>query len=257
MVWVQRVVVLACAWLMLGGVAAAQPASRCADCHVANRVERGGHHLGEWDRSAHGRARVGCEKCHGGNPATFEQPAAHRGMLPPANERSPVHRANLPKTCGSCHVGQRVAFEKTKHFQLLASGDGRGSTCSTCHNEVGDTLLSPKALEVQCNACHGPGGTAPRPERARDARLALEDVHEARVLLKEARDVIRQVKDPARRTALGQEATGVERDLAQAVEAGHAFVYDGLRDRVAEGRRKLGALFDHLTAPAATPRSGK
>lgn len=29
------------------------------------------------------------------------------------------------------------------------------------------------------------------------------------------------------------------------------------RDRVAQGRRKLGALFDHLTAPAATPRSGK
>ena len=64
--------------------------SRCADCHFATPPDSAGSHLGEWNRtkhledwemSPHGRNDVGCESCHGGDPATFESFLAHRGIL--------------------------------------------------------------------------------------------------------------------------------------------------------------------------------
>ena len=47
--------------------ASAQQASRCADCHFAQNNAPAQDHLFDWDRSPHGRNRVGCDKCHGGN----------------------------------------------------------------------------------------------------------------------------------------------------------------------------------------------
>lgn len=246
-----RSVLLLVAALVTGvaSTASAQ-ASKCADCHFANLDAPGRTHLNDWDRSAHGRKSVGCEKCHGGNSTSFEKLIAHKGMLGSGDRKSPVNRANLPTTCGNCHAGQAMAFQKTRHFQLLSGDDRRGPTCSTCHSNEGDTLLAPKALESQCNSCHGPGKPAPRPDRAKNARAMLESVHEARELLKEARDVIKRIKDPQRKTRLTQDADMVALELKFAVEAGHAFTYDGLQDRVGRARTKLTALFESLTNPA-------
>jgi len=252
-------VVLILAVAILGAMASSASAqsSKCADCHFANLDAPRRTHLNDWDRSAHGRQNIGCERCHGGNPNSFEKLVAHKGIVSPGDRTSPVHRGNLPSTCGSCHAGQLMAFQKTRHFQLLRADNRRGPTCSTCHSDEGDTLLSPKALESQCNVCHGPGKTAPRPERAREARLMLDDVREARRLLKEARELVKRVKDPQRRTRLTQDAELVALDLKFAVEAGHGFVYDGLKDRVGLARTKLTALFEALTNPsAARPAKG-
>lgn len=239
--------------VMLAGLATALGAqsSKCADCHFANPDAPRRTHLSDWDRSAHGRQNVGCERCHGGNPTSFEKLVAHKGLIGSGDRKSPVHRANLPTTCGSCHAGQLMSFQKTRHFQLLKADDRRGPTCSTCHSEEGDRLLAPKAMESQCNTCHGPGKTAPRPERAKHARAMLEDVRDARHLLKEARDLVKQVKDPQRKARLTQDAEMVALELKFAVEAGHGFIYDGLQDRVGRARTKLSALFEALTNPAA------
>ncbi len=248
----KRVVMVMMAVLMgAGATAAMAQGSKCADCHFANPDAPRRGHMSDWDRSAHGRQNIGCEKCHGGNATSFEKLVAHKGILSPGDRKSPVHRANLPTTCGSCHAGQLMEFQKTRHFQLLKTDDKRGPTCATCHSDVGDTLLSPKALESQCNACHGPGKAAPRPERAKNARAMLESVREARQLLKQSRDMIKQVKDPQRKAKLTQDAEMVALELKFAVEAGHAFVYDGLQDRVSRARTKLTALFDSLTNPTA------
>ena len=61
--------------------------------------------------------------------------------------------------------------------------------------------------------------------------------------------MIKQVKDPQRKAKLAQDAEMVALELKFAVEAGHAFVYDGLQDRVSRARTKLTALFDSLTNP--------
>lgn len=85
----------------------------------------------------------------------------------------------------------------------------------------------------------------------------LEEVREARHLLKEARDLVKKVKDPQRKARLTQDAEMVALELKFAVEAGHAFVYDGLQDRVGRARTKLSALFEALTNPGAIkPASG-
>src|SRR5581483_9377815 len=113
----------------------------------------------------------------------FEPFLAHNGILDASDGRSPVNRANLPTTCGRCHVGPFVAFQGSRHSQLLGSGAADGATCSTCHEVVAGRLLSPKALEARCNECHGPGEVAPRVDRAKQAREMYEALHAVRTEL--------------------------------------------------------------------------
>jgi len=252
--------------LLLGLLAVAWPAaaqsSRCANCHLVNlgtsamdRLPFMTRHFQEWDLSPHARHDVGCERCHGGDTSTFERVPAHRGVRPSRDPASPVHWANLPRTCGTCHTGPFVLFERSRHAALLSAKDPRVPTCSTCHGDVGARLLSPAALEQQCNRCHGPGRTAPRPERAAHARLMLEGVTEVRALLDHAHALVRRVSDAARRATLEEEWRQAEVPLIEARQAGHAFVFDELEARLTTARQRTGALLDRLANPVrTTPR---
>jgi len=100
-----------------------------------------------------------------------EASLAHRGLRHSGNAVSPAHRRNLPATCGQCHTGPFVSFQKSQHFALLRRGDSRVPTCTTCHDAVASELPSPKVLEAECQRCHGPKGPAPRVERAASARI--------------------------------------------------------------------------------------
>jgi len=220
-------VLCAAGFLSVAAPAAAQR-STCADCHYASAsgIRRG--HLEEWDRSPHGRNDVGCEKCHSGDAKEFEPFLAHRGVLNPADPSSPVNRGNLPFTCGQCHIGPAVAFESSRHFELLKSGNAKGPTCSTCHGDVDGRILSPRALASACNACHGPGETAPRAERARLVREQYEDLRNVREQMKLASKRIARVDDKRRRDNLMRLLTRAEGTVGRAVEAGHKFVYDDM-----------------------------
>jgi hypothetical protein len=234
-----------------GGDASAQSQSRCADCHFANPGSVSAIHLSEWDLSGHGRKNVGCERCHGGDPRSFEPFVAHQDILARTNPASPVHPTNLPKTCGTCHAGPLVAFQRSKHYELLRAGNKNGPTCTTCHGEAAGNRLSPKALEGQCATCHGAGKIAPHPEFPARARLADEGLREARALLKDARHAIARVKDTARRASLEQAAQQAEVPIIEATQAGHAFVYDQLDERLTTARARLAALFERLANPDA------
>jgi hypothetical protein len=234
-----------------GGDASAQSQSRCADCHFANPGSVSASHLSEWDLSGHGRKNVGCERCHGGDPRSFEPFVAHQDILARTNPASPVHPTNLPKTCGTCHAGPLVAFQRSKHYELLRAGNKNGPTCTTCHGEAAGNRLSPKALEGQCATCHGAGKIAPHPEFPARARLADEGLREARALLKDARHAIARVKDTARRASLEQAAQQAEVPIIEATQAGHAFVYDQLDERLTTARARLAALFERLANPDA------
>ena len=243
-------VILSAAALALGATgAAAQSQSRCADCHFANPGSVSASHLGEWDLSAHGRGNVGCETCHGGDPRSFEPFVAPKDILARPNPASPVHRANLPKTCGTCHTGPFVAFQRSKHYGLLLANDNNGPTCTTCHGEAAGVRLSPKALEGQCASCHGAGKIAPHPEFPARGRLAVEGLRETRALLKDVRNAISRVKDPARRKSFESAAQQAEVPIIEATQAGHAFVFDQLDERVATARARLTALFERVVTP--------
>lgn len=220
--------------------------SRCADCHFANPTSPRQDHLQEWDRSPHGRNGVGCEKCHGGNPAEFESFLAHRDILPSSNPESKVNRRNLPATCGACHAGPFVAFQDSRHYQLLQSGNRNGPTCSTCHGDNDGRLLSPKALASQCNQCHGPGEQAPRAERARMVREQYEGLSAVREQMKLANSLIKRVDDKARRSELAQQLEQAQVPLTRAVNGGHKFVYDDLREYLGVAQKRVEALLNRL-----------
>lgn len=242
-------VTLAAAFLAGSGVATAQSQSRCADCHFANPGSVSASHLSDWDLSGHGRNNVGCETCHGGDPRSFEPFIAHKDILAPNNPASPVNRVNLPRTCGTCHTGPLVQFQRSKHYELLKTADKNGPTCTTCHGEAAGVRLSPKALEGQCASCHGAGKIAPHPEFPARGRLALAGLRDARAQLKDARGAIARVKDPARRKALEEAAQQAEVPIIEATQAGHAFVYDQLDERLTTARVRLNALFERLANP--------
>lgn len=223
--------------------------SRCADCHFVNLPRTFARHISEWDRSAHARAGVGCERCHDGDPTTIEAFAAHRGILHWSNPASPVFRANLPRTCGGCHAGPFVAFQKSRHAALLQGGNPVVPTCTTCHGDVGDNRPSPKALESECASCHRPGRPDEHPEYPAFGRKMLEGIREARAQLKEAKGLIGRVKDQTRRSKLEQAAQQIEVPLTEGTQAGHAFVYDDLQERLETARRRLAALFEELANP--------
>ncbi len=232
--------------------ALAQP-SRCADCHIANPTAPDPRHVSDWDTSAHGRKDVGCERCHGGDPTTFESFRAHDGILPSRLPSSPTREWNLPKTCGVCHAGPYTAFQKSRHYEVLRSGDSRAPTCSTCHGDVGAYLLSPKSLEGRCNECHGPGKNVPKPESGARARLLLEGIREVRESLNAAQSLIRRVKDVNRRTELETAFQQAQVPITEAVDAGHSFMFDGVEERLGVARQRAAALMDRIIDPGSTP----
>jgi hypothetical protein len=230
--------------------AAAQPTSRCADCHYAQNNPPNPDHLLDWDRSPHARNNVGCDRCHGGNNTVFEPFLAHSGILNSSNRKSPVNRVNLPSTCGSCHVGPFVAFQDSRHYQLLKSGNDEGPTCSTCHDAVAGTLLSPKALEAQCNQCHGAREVAPRAERAKRARENYEALHAVRSEMKLAKQMIKKVSDKQRHADLMDLYAAAETPITRAVNAGHKFVYDDLQAHIATAQERIDKLMAAITTRA-------
>jgi len=157
-----------------------------------------------------------------------------------------VNRRNLPRTCGACHVGPFVAFQDSRHGQLLQEQNENGPTCSTCHGEVDGRLLSAKALAAACNQCHGAGDVAPRSERARQVREQYEDLTAVRDQMKLAQTLIKRVNDKSRRASLTEAYRQAEIPLKRAVDAGHRFVYDELRTDLSVARARVQALLTSL-----------
>jgi len=80
------------------------------------------------------------------------------------------------KTCRKCHMRQYRTWKKMKHakawsalpakYQALDQKDEKGRACVSCHvtgygdadrGGFADPTKSEKLLNVQCEACHGPG----------------------------------------------------------------------------------------------------
>jgi hypothetical protein len=222
--------------------------SRCADCHLASATPPEPDHVIDWERSPHGRNQVGCEKCHGGDSSSFEPFRAHQGILNSRNPASPVHPRNLSKTCGTCHPGPFVAFQKSRHFALHEQMQGRVPTCTTCHEQVAARMLSPKALERQCNACHGEGKVAPRAERASNGRAVLEQIEDVRASLTAVRRVLDRMPRGERRSALEESWEQAEVPLVQSVHDSHAFVFESALERIAVARQRIDTLMHEFEA---------
>ena len=155
------------ALLAVAGPAVAGGAGSCASCHRGVKGTSDlSHTYADWRRSVHAAAGVGCEACHGGDPARAGREAAHAGVLPSGQAASRVYFTAIPKTCGACHAKELAAFRRSAHYRELQTS-GRGPNCITCHGAMASHILEPKTMEMTCTLCHR------RPTQAYAARLSL------------------------------------------------------------------------------------
>ena len=203
----------------------------------------------EWETSPHTRNNVGCDDCHGGDPASVDAFRAHRSILNSRNPAGPVHRGNIVRTCGTCHTGPYVAFQGSRHLELLKEDDQRPPVCTTCHSEVAARLLSPHRLEARCKGCHSEDGVGGNPQFPAQERGLLESIREVRTLLDEAQPLIRRVADADRRQELEEQYQQAEVPVIEAVQFGHSFNFERVEERRETARRRADALLEVLANP--------
>jgi hypothetical protein len=132
----------------------------CGRCHGDPRViSRGPIEIGDvfapYQDSIHGRAisRSGlivapnCSDCHGSHDVQRAGDPA-----------SPVHRRNVPGTCGACHEGIAAHYRDSVHGAAVASGDLKAATCVDCHTahavQRADTDAWQLGAIAECGTCH-------------------------------------------------------------------------------------------------------
>jgi hypothetical protein len=130
----------------------------CGSCHGDKKFIKG-HNLpnvlAQYTDSIHGFAlskdgllvAATCSSCHG----------AH-DILPPADPKSRVNRANVPATCGTCHQGIVEQYASGVHGQALAAGNAKAPVCDDCHtahqiSNVRDASFQMKTTAT-CGNCH-------------------------------------------------------------------------------------------------------
>lgn len=104
----------------------------CESCHSDVKVE--------FKDSVHFREGFTCVSCHGGNPNTGDESAAHGGSF-----NSLKDRRQIPALCASCHsdsqkmkayglaTDQMALYQTSVHGKRLAEGDVNVAQCSDCH----------------------------------------------------------------------------------------------------------------------------
>ena len=113
-------------------VTPAKPA--CAQCHAdqQQKYEQGIHARGL--KAGFGQA-ARCIDCHGGS----------HEILPASDPQSKVSRANISKTCATCHGKSSVmqntgistqpviSFEESVHGKAIEAGSQKAADCADCH----------------------------------------------------------------------------------------------------------------------------
>ena len=132
---------------------AASAAPPCIPCHM----EKTPAAVAQWQGSAHAKADLGCEKCHGTDHDKMVKGEAKVGM----------------KVCAPCHQKAYREHTASRHGMGLHSGwgctrnlpDRKKGECRFCHQEGDETprsdvqcarflKQSPEMGEIGCNYCH-------------------------------------------------------------------------------------------------------
>jgi predicted CXXCH cytochrome family protein len=88
-----------------------------------------------------------CTSCHG----------SHK-ILDHRDPQSSTYRANIPATCGSCHVGINEQYQKGVHGKAVVAGNPNAPVCTDCHTAHG--ILEPTSSDFRmqstpvCGNCH-------------------------------------------------------------------------------------------------------
>ncbi len=131
----------------------------CGDCHKRHSAATDGTEptarVEDYLDSAHARAvtKAGlpmaatCADCH-----------TPHGVRPSSDPLSSVHRANIPETCGRCHVGVAEVYATSVHGQKRTESNGKSAVCTDCHTAHQITLASSpnfvRDVIEECGQCH-------------------------------------------------------------------------------------------------------
>ncbi len=133
----------------------------CVVCHADKRRA--------FILGVHSERGIRCHDCHGGNPAAFETPAAHRGGF----IGSPG-KLKTVELCASCHsdidqmrqyglpADQLAEFRTSRHGRLLLQQRNVDApTCTDCHDahtilrpDDARSNVYPTNISVTCARCH-------------------------------------------------------------------------------------------------------
>lgn len=105
--------------------------------------------------SIHGRAleksgllvAANCSSCHGSHD-----------IRPKQDPKSKVNRANVPSTCGACHVGILNDYFDSVHGRAVKQGSSAAPVCVDCHttHEIRRVETEGWKLDIirECGTCH-------------------------------------------------------------------------------------------------------
>jgi len=134
-------------------------AATCGKCHanaalIGKANIKAGNVPSHFQDSIHARAlnKMGlsvaptCASCHGNHE-----------IRRASDEKSLVSRANLPKTCGTCHEGIRRIYDASVHGTAVRTGKSRAAVCIDCHTAHDQRVTDDKfkaAMVKGCGTCH-------------------------------------------------------------------------------------------------------
>jgi predicted CXXCH cytochrome family protein len=169
----------------------------CIECHaeITTPVSLSNRYF-EWQVSVHEEHGVGCEKCHGGDPAATDKAKAHEGVLSASKMQSRVNWQNLPETCRTCHERVVSAFVKSRHFEQLRPSR-MGPSCNACHAHMGsNVMLSSSQTATLCAHCHDTiNGLLPaRPDIPAAAETTMQSINRAEVAVRWAEKLLKEAQ---------------------------------------------------------------
>lgn len=152
-------------------LSSAHKQNQCTDCHQGIKelphpetiapVDCSGCHKSEaeaYNHSHHGlavkmgKSAASCLSCHG-------QP---HELLSEGNVNSPIHRQNVPNTCGKCHENVLKTYAQSVHGKAAMSGKREAPVCTDCHGEhtikshldPASSVYTSTVSEKVCARCH-------------------------------------------------------------------------------------------------------
>ncbi|MBI2841975.1 MAG: hypothetical protein HYX78_01095 [Armatimonadetes bacterium] len=125
----------------------------CSRCHYVEEIEgvRMPKKPAEYRESVHRAALAAgnqkaptCQNCHGSHDIVLA-----------SDPKSPVHRENVPQTCGACHIDIYSDYRESIHGRALEEGNRDVPVCTDCHGE--HSIKSPKNPASSVYATNVPG----------------------------------------------------------------------------------------------------
>jgi cytochrome c7-like protein/cytochrome c554/c'-like protein len=228
---------------------AAYKQNNCVNCHsrLIEPLHVSNRYL-EWQLSAHQEKGVGCEKCHGGDPATSDEEKAHIGVLGLSDPKSRLHWKNHADTCGACHQDVVNAFKQSAHFKQIKD-IGLGPSCINCHAHMAMRVIyDPSETTDLCARCHDTVNfIQPRPEipiRAGETVMAMQRadriVSWARLLIEHGQMMGLDLDAEKNDLKLPEEM------LREAKVKWHSFSLEGIRKQADEAFLKGAKIKDEL-----------